>query len=157
VNDVATTPRTAEQFVAAFAEAWARPTPERLGSLLHPDVRLIAPMMATTVGLEQAQAEFARVIELIPDIKGEVHRWSGSGDVVFIEFTLSGTFAGRPIAWHAVDRFLLEDGLGIERVSYFDPLPLVATLIRRPSGWGKLWRSGIGPPIGRRRFLGRRA
>jgi hypothetical protein len=156
VNDVGSTQRTADEFVTAFAEAWARPTPERLGRLLHPDVRLIAPMMAKTVGLEQAQAEFARVIELLPDIKGEVHRWGGSGAVVFIEFTLSGTFAGRPISWHAVDRFLLQDGLGIERVSYFDPLPLAATLARSPSGWGKLWRSGIGPPMRRRRLLRRR-
>jgi SnoaL-like domain len=154
-RDVATTTRTAEEFVTAFAEAWARPTPERLGRLLHPEVRLIAPMMARTVGLEQAKAEFARVIELIPDIKGEVHGWSGSGDVVFIEFTLSGTFGGRPIAWHAVDRFLLKDGLGIERVSYFDSLPLVARLMSRPPGWGRLWRSGIGL-LKSRRLLRRR-
>jgi hypothetical protein len=156
MSEVTSTPRSAEEFVAAFADAWARPNPERLARLLHPDVRLVAPMMASTVGLEEAREEFGRVIGLLPDIRGRVHRWSGTGDLVFIEFTLSATFAGRPVEWRLVDRFLLADGLGIERVSYFDPLPLAATIIRRPSGWPRLWRSGIGPPIGRRRLLRRR-
>jgi SnoaL-like domain len=156
VSEATSRPRSAEEFVVAFADAWARPTPERLARLLHPDVRLVAPMMASTVGLDEAREEFGRVIGLLPDIRGRVHRWSGAGDVVFIEFTLSATFGGRPVEWRLVDRFLLADGLAVERVSYFDPLPLAATLIRRPSGWPRLWRSGIGRPLGLQRFLKRR-
>ena len=68
-------------------------------------------------------------------------------EVVFIEFTLVGTFGGREISWPAVDRFLLREGLGAERLSYFDPLqPLLGTLTR-PSGWGRLLRSGFRPTL----------
>ena len=148
---------TAAKFVAAFGEAWARPTPEGLGALLAPDIRLIAPLMATTNGLEEAKQEFRRLLELVPDVHGMVERWSGGDDVVFIEFTLAATFAGRPIEWRLVDRFLLRDGLAIERVSYFDPLPIVAAMASRPSGWRRLWRSGLGPPLGRRRLERRRS
>lgn len=143
------------RFAASFAEAWAEPTPDRLVGILHPDVRLVAPLMATTVGHDEARCEFSRLFGLMPDLRGRVERWSGAGGVVFIEFTLSGTLEGHPIEWRLVDRFRLEDGLGIERVSYFDPLPLVAAFARVPSAWGRLWRSGLGPPMWRRRLLER--
>ena len=154
IRDASTT--GAAEFVAAFADAWAQPTPDRLLALLHPDVRLFAPLTAPTVGLESARDEFRRVFELFPDLHGQVHRWSAAGDLVFIEFTLLGTFEGRPLQWHAVDRFLLADGRGLERVSYYDPSPLVTALIRSPSGWRKWWKSGLGPPLSRRRFQKRR-
>src|SRR5207253_499626 len=105
--------------------------------------------------LESARDEFSRVFGLFPDLHGRVHRWSASPDLVFIEFTLFATFAGRPLRWHVVDRFVLADGRGLERVSYFDSVPLVAALIRRPSGWLAWWKSGLGPPLSRRRFLRR--
>ena len=142
-------------FAASFAEAWAEPTPDRLLSLLHPDVRLVAPLMATTVGHDEARREFSRLFELMPDIRGRVERWSGTEEIVFIEFILSGTLNGHSIEWRLVDRFRLEGGLGIERVSYFDPLPLVGAFARVPSAWGRLWRSGLGPPKWRRRLLQR--
>jgi len=58
------------------------------------------------------------------------------------EFTLSGTYGGKPIAWDAVDRFTFTDGLIAERVSYFDATPLVLTLVGRPRGWDRLARAG---------------
>ena len=61
---------------------------------------------------------------------------------MFIEFTLSGTYGGKPIAWRAVDRFTFTEGLIAERVSFFDSVPLVLTLLRRPRGWGRLARCG---------------
>jgi ketosteroid isomerase-like protein len=140
----------AETFAAAFAEAWAHPTPEGLVKLLHPEVRLEAPMMETTVGHDAAIAEFRRLFELLSDVHGDVQRWSARDDVVFIEWTLSATFAGRPLQWRLVDRFLVADGLGLERVAYFDPLPLAAAIARNPRGWRRWWRSGLGPPLGRR-------
>ncbi|MEA2468654.1 MAG: hypothetical protein QOJ57_2780, partial [Thermoleophilaceae bacterium] len=78
-------------------------------------------------------------------------RWSATGDVVFIEFTLAGTFGGRPIAWDAVDRFVLRDGLAAERVSYFDALPLAIEMAMRPRGWRSLVSSGFRPQLSRLR------
>ena len=134
-------------FVRAFAEAWARPDPDRLAALLHPDARLVAPLMTTTIGRAAGREELRRLILLWPDVRIEVVRWSAAGDVVFIEIVMAATFAGHPLRIPAVDRIVLEDGLVRERVTYVsDPLALVATLATRPSGWRRWWRSGIGPP-----------
>ena len=62
---------------------------------------------------------------------------------MFIEFTLHGTYGGKPIAWRAVDRFTFTNGLIAERLSFFDATPLALTLLRRPRGWPRLVR-GLG-------------
>jgi hypothetical protein len=61
---------------------------------------------------------------------------------VLIEFTLSGTYGGKPISWDAVDRFTFTNGLIAERVSYFDSAPLMVKLVGRPAGWERLVRTG---------------
>jgi len=126
----------AADFARRFAEYWEAPTPERLATTLAPDVRLVGPMLPVTHTLAQGQQAFADLLELIPDLSAEVHRWGATEDGVLIEFTLSGTAGGGPISWTAVDRFVLgEDGLATERVNYFDSTPVALTVARRPRTW----------------------
>jgi ketosteroid isomerase-like protein len=135
------------RFVEQFAAAWARPTVERLAALLHPEVRLRAPLMNPTDGYAASREEMRRLLLLWPDVHIEVERWSASGDVVFIEITMHATVAGRPARIPAIDRILLRDGLVLERVTYVaEPLPLLMTLLLRPSAWRRWWRSGLGAP-----------
>jgi ketosteroid isomerase-like protein len=129
-------------FVRRFADFWSAPDPDRLGAVLTSDVTLIQPMAPPTHGLTAAQEAFRRLFVLVPDLRGTVDRWSASGDVVFIEFRLHGTFGGRAIEWPAVDRFTLRGDLGSERVSYFDPTPLLPHLARRPVAALRWWWSG---------------
>jgi hypothetical protein len=137
----------AAHFVEKFTAAWARPTVERLGALMHPEVRLRAPLMSPTNGLAASCEEMRRLLLLWPDVRIEVERWSATGDLVFIEITMHATVAGRPTRIPAIDRILLRDGLVLERVSYVaDPLPLLTAMLLRPSGWRRWWRSGVGPP-----------
>ncbi len=76
-------------------------------------------------------------------LRGHLDHWSGDGDLVFIEFRLRARFGGSLIEWPNVNRLQLRDGKGIERVTYFDPLAILPTLLRHPSiGW-RWWRSGI--------------
>jgi limonene-1,2-epoxide hydrolase len=134
-------------FVRRFESAWATSEVEALLELLTDDVVLIQPGIASTRGKEAARKVFTRLFRLIPDLHVEVHRWAARDEVVFIEFTLVGTFGGREVSWPAVDRFQLRDGLGAERVSYFDPMqPLLGTLTR-PKGWSRLVRSGFRPTL----------
>jgi ketosteroid isomerase-like protein len=130
------------RFVAAFAAYWAAPDLDVLPALLAPEVRLRQPLAEPTDGLAAARAGFERIFAALPDLRGEVDRWSAAGEYVFIEFRLRATLAGRPFEWPVVDRFTLRDGLAAERVSYFDPLPLVLAGLRRPSGWRQLWTAG---------------
>ena len=123
----------AAEFVERFAVAWADPSPERLLELAHPGVVLVQPAMRRIEGREQARRSWTELFALWPDLRAEVDRWSATGDYVFIDFRLRATVARRPFEWPAVDRILLEDGLVRERVSYFDPLPLMLESLKRPS------------------------
>lgn len=128
-----------EDFVERFADFWNRPAPERLPAVLAPEVRLVQPMLRPTTGMAAAQASFRRLLTAVPDLRADVHSSGSSGHTVLIAFRLAGTFGGRPLEWDAVDRFQVgDDGLATERVSYFDPVPLIAAMARRPRGWPRL-------------------
>jgi ketosteroid isomerase-like protein len=135
----------AAAFVERFEIAWSKSNADALGALLADDVVLIQPAMPAIRGKEQAHKTFSRLFRLIPDLHVMVHRWAALDDVLFIEFTLVGTFGGGEVHWPAVDRFLLRDGLAAERISYFDPLPLLLTTLKRPRGWRRLVTSGFRP------------
>lgn len=134
----------AADFVRRFTEFWQAPVPERLDTVLAPDARLSAPMVPTTHGLQEGRRAFAELFELIRDMTAEVHRWGATSDGVLIEFTARGTAGGSPISWESVDRFVLDEhGLATERFTYFDSLPLVLALARRPRAWPGFTRSRI--------------
>ena len=123
----------AEDFVRRFAEAWASPDPDGLAALVHPDAELIQPLMPALKSREEWREAVRGLVELMPDLRGEVREWSASGGIVFIEMTLKGTLAWRPFEWSLVDRIVLEDGLVRSRVSYFDSAPLGLEILKRPS------------------------
>lgn len=126
----------AADFARRFTEFWQAPSRETLAAVLAPRARLVAPMTPTTETLDDGWQAFAGLLELIPDLGAEVHRWGATEDGVLIEFTLSGTAGGGPISWHSVDRFVLgADGLATERITYFDSVPVALTVARRPRVW----------------------
>jgi limonene-1,2-epoxide hydrolase len=135
----------AARFVEGFETAWSKSNAAALGELLTDDVVLIQPAMPKIRGKREAHETFSRLFRMIPDLHVRVHRWAARDDLVFIEFTLVGTFGGGEVSWPAVDRFLLRDGLVAERISYFDPLPLFLTTLKRPRGWRRLLSSGFRP------------
>jgi hypothetical protein len=137
--------RRAAEFAARFADFWSAPAPERLAEILAEKTRLVAPLTPTTSTLAGAERAFAGIFGLVPDLRGEVHCWGPTDTGVLINFTLRGNVRGKPIAWTAVDRIAIgEDGLATERISYFDSLPLVLTLARRPLAWPAFARSRLG-------------
>jgi hypothetical protein len=134
----------AADFAARFADYWRAPSVTGLDALLAPEVRLVAPMTPTTNSLDEGKRAFATILDLVPDLTGEVHAWGGTEDGLLIEFTLSGSVAGTPISWSAVDRIVLgPDGLATERVSYFDTAPLALKVIRHPRTWPAFVRSRL--------------
>src|SRR5215471_11436918 len=108
-----------DKFVRLFERFWESPNVAQLDELLHQDVKLVAPMMPPTVGIEEAREAFTRIFELLPGIHGWVHQWSATDDSVLIEFTIEASVGGDRIRWSGVDRFTLRDDKAIVRVSYF--------------------------------------
>ena len=132
----------ATKFGQTFAEIWQSSDVNQFEAQWSDDIVLIQPMMRTLRGKQECRAGFGRLFELIPDLTAQVHSVGHGKKEVFIEFTLSGTFGGKPIAWDAVDRITFTNGLVAERVSYFDTAPLMLKLLGRPRGWGRLLRGG---------------
>jgi hypothetical protein len=136
-----TTTSGPEQFVTKFADFWDNPSPQRLPELLHPDVVLVQPLGPRTVGIEAAQAQFHRFFSCLPGLRADVDHWCGDKDVVFIEFQLRANLGHDGLEWPNVNRVRLCGGKGIERVTYFDPLAVLPTLLRHPSTAWRWWRS----------------
>jgi ketosteroid isomerase-like protein len=134
----------AEELVRRFAEAWAAPAGDRLAALAHPEVVLVQPLLPTTHGRAGMARGFERLFGLLPDMRGDVVAWSAHGPVLFIQLRLRATVARRPFEWEVVDRIVLEDGMIRERVSYFDPLPLLLEGLKRPSRLPRLVRLLLG-------------
>lgn len=133
--------RSAEEFAHAFERFWGAPSVDALDDILAEDVILRQPMAPTSRGLTDGKRAFSRIFIAIPDLRAVVDRWAATQDGVLIEFRLKGTVGGRPLEWPVVDRFVLPDGLAIERVSYFDPAPLLRAVVTRPTSWGRFVRS----------------
>jgi hypothetical protein len=141
-------------FVERFAAWWTDPDPARLDTILAPDVRLVQPIVPDTFTLADGIEAFRRLFRFLPDLRGVVHdsvvgsEPSASEAHIYIHFTLTATYGGRPISWDAVDRFVVgEDGLATERVSFFDSQPLALQMLMRPRGWMQLARSGFRPQL----------
>jgi ketosteroid isomerase-like protein len=137
----------AAEFVKRFEQAWARSSADAIVELLTEDVVLKQPSLPDTVGKDAAHKAFTRVFRAFPGLTATVHRWAADGDLVFIEFTLSGEFGGRRLSWPAVDRFFLREGLIAERVNYADGGQLFMEILKRPRGWRRLIRSGLRPRL----------
>jgi hypothetical protein len=137
-----------EGFVNKFADFWNSPSPQRLPELLHPDVVLVQPLAAPMIGIQAAQAEFHRFYCCLPDLCAQVDHWCGDGNLVFIEFRLHARIGGEVIDWPNVNRLMLHEGKAIERVTYFDLLPILPTFLRHPSTWWRWWRSRAAGPGG---------
>ena len=128
----------AGELVAFFQEGWraGASDPERFfahfGARLTPDCLLTQPLAAPARGPEGLRQLFTPLFRAVPDLRADVVSWGATEDGALIEIRLHGTLGGRALAWRAVDRLVLRDGLIAARHSYFDPLPLVLTLLRRP-------------------------
>ena len=133
-------------WVQAFREGWRAPAGprefvEHFQAILDPQVRLVQPGLPTLVGHRAFSEGFVTpLFSLIDDLRGEVENWAARGDVLYIELTLHGMLAGKPVSWRVCDRVTLHEGLAVERESYTDPTPLIRAVLTRPAAWPKYLR-----------------
>lgn len=140
--------QAAERYVDIFSKCWKLKDPQlfldQFCDSMSKDIRLEQPLIPTSIGHQAFRQEFYRLRTFIPDINGNVTSWSWNSMYLYIELTLSGTLGGRNVAWNLVDRLKLDkDNKCSERISYFDPLPLILYIILTPTCWIRLLRSGM--------------
>lgn len=133
---------TPADFVENFKRLWAAPAAlvEEFMDALSPDVRLVAPLGVITVGHERGLRSLRRLFAALPDMRGEIDRWAETDDALLIEMRFIATIGGRRLEWPNVDRFRFVDGIAVERVAYFDPMPLRRAFMRNFTAWKQLRR-----------------
>jgi ketosteroid isomerase-like protein len=131
------------EFVERFMRFWAAPDPAALDELLHDDAHLVQPLMPEARSRAAYAQSTRRLLAVMPDLHGRTHRWGPTEDGVLIEHTLAGTLGGKALSWDLTDRITLRDGRVVERIAYFDPLPLVLGVVRRPRAWLPLLRASF--------------
>lgn len=124
-----------ESFASRFESAWEKPTPDGLVALLSEDVIIRQPHLPAIRGKAAVHREFTRLFTWIPGTHSIVKSSRESDDVAFIEHELRFPVGEKFIALPAVDRFVLRNGLGVERVVYFDQVRLILSVIKHPSLW----------------------
>jgi hypothetical protein len=150
------TPDVVRRFVDAFAEGWRAPHPHAWDDLLADGLVLRQPLLPHRHGKHALAQEYAGLLQLLPDLRGQVTDWTASGNddeaTVAIELELTATLGRRKIVLPLVDVCRLRNGLLHERTTHLDPTPAIAALLCAPSAWTRWWRSGVGPFAGRRRL-----
>ena len=136
---------TKAEFVAFFEQGWSigATDPERFfahfAGRLTPDARMTQPLAPERRGAPGLRALFTPLFEALPDLRGELVRWGPTDDGVIAELRLRSPSTG--LEWTTLDVIELRDGLIAARHAHFDPLPLVAALLRRPLTAAKLMPS----------------
>ncbi len=150
-------PLDGAEWLSGFAEGWRAPRDadsfsDHFEPLLSDRIRLIQPQLPEIVGKLAFRERFARpLFELLSEIEGTLgsSAISEQGDgsaVLFAELTIRGRLpGGRRATIQTIDRITLRDGVAVERVAHFDPLPLLRALALSPAAWPRL----IGARLGR--------
>jgi ketosteroid isomerase-like protein len=123
------------EFVERFKRFWAAPDLATLDDLMHEDARLVQSLMPEARSRAAYAEAMRRLLAVMPDLHGRTHRWGPTEDGVLIEHTLAGTLGGKAFSWDLTDRITLRDGRVVERIAYFDPLPLLLAVLTRPQAW----------------------
>lgn len=118
----------AERFMHHYMEVWPSFDADRLAEAIDPEATIHHSGMERPIrGVEEP--DYVRAIKtLMPDISLEVKNWAARGDVVFVEYEMSGTLAGRPLSWIGIGRFKLRGERAIDAIGRWDNLDLLARI-----------------------------
>ena len=123
----------AERFMQRYMEVWPRFDADRLDEAIDPEATVHHSGMARPIRGAEEPAYVRAIKELMPDIRLEVTNWAARGDVVFVEYEMRGTLAGKPLHWTGIGRFKLRGDRAIDAIGRWDNLELLAKIDPRIS------------------------
>lgn len=127
-------PDAAAAWFELFRAFGRAPSPDSYAAVFHPEGEVADAGMATPTPASQVREAIAHVLRLIPDLFIDMRRYRARGDVVFVEAANRGTINGTPVAWGAVYRVHLRDGLVHRGRRFYDQATLFRAL-RPDMGW----------------------
>lgn len=118
----------AERFMQRYMEVWPNFDADRLDHAIDPEATIHHSGMPQPI-LGHEEPDYVRAIKaLMPDIGLTVANWAANGDVVFIEYEMTGTLAGRRLNWTGIGRFKLHGERAIDAIGRWDNLELLAQI-----------------------------
>ena len=127
------------EFAAIFGEGWALPKPDAFldyfRPLISPNAIFRQPMFPDAHGPAEIEQMFRRLFTLFPDLTATVRRSAVAGNVIFIESGCTASLGRSTVRYDVCDRFVIEDGMLVDRRSFADPQPVLSAVLRRPSSW----------------------
>lgn len=116
----------AADFVERFTSLWADPHPDGFPPMFHPEATIYWPGMAGPMSPPEVAAHFRDVVQaMVPDIRLTPQRWASAGEIVFIEWVITGTRDSGPLSLPGVDRFVLRGDKAVAMRAYFDTAVLL--------------------------------
>jgi limonene-1,2-epoxide hydrolase len=132
-------------FVDRFAEGWRLPKPgaflDYFRPLMHPAVTFTQPLFPEVHGVEGFDRLFTQMFDLLPEFTVTVQRSATDDRTAVLESACTTRLGRKTLHFDVCDRFTIEDGLVIQRRSYFDPVPLLLATLRSPTAWPRVARS----------------
>jgi ketosteroid isomerase-like protein len=118
----------AAQWFELFKAFGRAPSPDSYAAVFHPDGEVADAGMAAPTPASQVRPAIAHVLKLMPDLYIDMKRYRSRGDAVFVEAANSGTINGTRVAWDAVYRVHLKDGLVYRGRRFYDQATLFRAL-----------------------------
>lgn len=118
----------AERFMQQYMEVWPTFDADRLEEAIDPEATIHhSGMPAPIRGSEEP--DYVRATKaLMPDISLRVANWAANGDVVFVEYEITGTLADQRLTWTGIGRFKLEGDRAIDAIGRWDNLELLSQI-----------------------------
>jgi hypothetical protein len=116
------------EWIEVYREAWRERDTDRLLEWVHPDARILYPLMPEPVDRNGLASYFASGFAAMPDFRIEPVRWAAHGHDMFVEWRARGTAGAERLEWSGTDRFTFRGDLIVEAFAYADPAPLAAAM-----------------------------
>jgi len=109
----------------AFGRA---PSPDSYAAVFHCEGEVADSGMAMPTPASQVREAIAHILKLMPDLFIDMKRYRARGSAVFVEAANCGTVKGAKVAWDAVYRVHLKNGLVYRGRRFYDQATLFRAL-----------------------------
>src|SRR5215218_2984442 len=124
----------ASRWFELFKAFGREPSPDSYAAVFHPEGEVSDSGMTVPTPASQVREAIAHILKLMPDLFIDMKRYRSRGNAVFVEAANSGTINGAKVAWDAVYRVHLKDGLVHRGRRFYDHATLFRAL-RPDMGW----------------------
>lgn len=112
-----------ERFLEAYTTSWKKKSGERR-DIFHRQGGLRHPGSSEPFNPDVQASPTDQLREIAPDLEVRLLYWAERGDILFAEWELTCTLAGRRLTLPGVNRFRLDGDKALDAVAFIDRMQL---------------------------------